>query len=197
MTKPTKLVAVRRSAGTARPAGSASRTLLELANSDLPHHTVAQGTGIPAALTATGDTQVPPEPPRLELVAEDDADEPAIHLALPDARAWGSRLVQAVTEVLAGDRPLHQLVRWTDPAVYMELYRRVRMLGLMTTASARGAKERCAIRSIHVSSPTDNVAELAAHVRYGLRSRAIALRLEVHRGRWICTALELGDPRHR
>jgi len=111
---------------------------------------------------------------------------------LPDARAWGSRLAQAVAEVLAGDRPLSQLVRWTDAVVYMDLNRRVRVLGLTTTATHRGAKERSAIRSVRVSQPAERVAEIAAHVRYGNRSRAMALRLEVHRGRWICTALELG-----
>jgi hypothetical protein len=111
---------------------------------------------------------------------------------LPDARAWGSRLAQAVAEVLAGDRPLSQLVRWTDAVVYMDLNRRVRVLGLTTTATKRGAKERSAIRSVRVSQPAERVAEIAAHVRYGNRSRAMALRLEVHRGRWICTALELG-----
>ncbi|TWD82183.1 hypothetical protein FB561_3311 [Kribbella amoyensis] len=111
---------------------------------------------------------------------------------VPDAQAWGTRLVQAVAEVLAGDRPLNQLVRWTDSTVFMDLSRRVRLLGLTTTAEARSTKERCSVRSVHVSSPVEEVAEIAAHVRYGQRSRAIALRLEIHRGRWVCTALELG-----
>jgi hypothetical protein len=93
---------------------------------------------------------------------------------------------------LAGDRPISQLVRFTDDAVFSELNRRVRMLGLTTTATSRGAKERSAVRSVRVSAPTEHVAEVAAHVRHGERSRAIALRMEIRRNRWVCTALELG-----
>jgi hypothetical protein len=111
---------------------------------------------------------------------------------VPDARDWGSRLVQAVSEVLAGDRPISQLVRFTDEAVFTELNRRVRLLGLSTTATGRGAKERSAVRSVRVCKPTRHVAEVAAHVRHGDRSRAIALRMEIRRNRWVCTALELG-----
>lgn len=112
--------------------------------------------------------------------------------SLPDAQAWATRLVQAVAEVLAGDRPIGQLIRFTDTVVFSDLNRRVRVLGLTTTATGRSAKERSAIRSVHVFTPATEVAEVSAHVRYGDRSRAIALRLEVHRNRWICTALELG-----
>ncbi|MEU4288466.1 Rv3235 family protein [Kribbella sp. NPDC026596] len=111
---------------------------------------------------------------------------------VPEAGAWASRLVQAVSEVLAGDRPISQLVRFTDDAVFTELNRRVRMLGLTTTATTRGAKERSAVRSVRVCAPTEHVAEVAAHVRHGDRSRAIALRMEIRRNRWVCTALELG-----
>ena len=111
--------------------------------------------------------------------------------SLPDAQAWGTRLAQAVAEVLAGDRPIGQLIRFTDSVVFTDLNRRVRVLGLTTTATARGAKERSAVRSVRVFSPGREIAEISAHVRYGERSRAMALRLEVHRGRWICTALEL------
>jgi hypothetical protein len=134
------------------------------------------------------DQQTVPAPPMLRLVPADDRVIPY----LPDPHAWAIRLVQAVTEVLAGDRPIGQLVRWTDSVVFTDLNRRVRVLGLTTTATARGAKERCAVRSVHVSTPAPEVAEVAAHVRHGERSRAVALRLEVHRGRWVCTALELG-----
>jgi hypothetical protein len=101
-------------------------------------------------------------------------------------------LAQAVSEVLAGDRPISQMVRYTDEAVFSELNRRVRLLGLSTTANARGARERSAVRSVRVCKPTTHVAEIAAHVRHGQRSRAIALRMEIRRNRWVCTALELG-----
>jgi hypothetical protein len=97
-----------------------------------------------------------------------------------------------VTEVLAGDRPISQLVRFTDEAVFADLNRRVRLLGLTTTATARGAKERSAIRSVRVCTPAKEIAEVSAHVRHGDRSRALAFRLEVRRNRWVCTALELG-----
>jgi hypothetical protein len=133
---------------------------------------------------ATPELDAIPAPPVLRLVPTGPS--------LPDVQAWASRLVQAVAEVLAGDRPITQLIRFTDSVVFTDLNRRVRVLGLTTTATGRGLKERSAVRSVHVFTPATEVAEVAAHVRYGDRSRAMALRLEVHRGRWICTALELG-----
>lgn len=135
--------------------------------------------------------QVPAVPavPALRLVRREDND--AVE-RLPDVQGWSARLVQAVAEVVAGDRPIGQLIRWTDGTVYAELNRRVRLLGLTTTAGRRGSAERAQVRSVHVSTPVPNVAEVAAHVRHGGRSRAVALRLEVHRDRWVCTALQLG-----
>ncbi|MEU8225784.1 Rv3235 family protein [Kribbella sp. NPDC048915] len=111
---------------------------------------------------------------------------------LPEVRAWAGRMAQAVSEVLAGDRPISQLVRFTDDAVFMELNRRVRLLGLNSTADTRGAREKSMVRSVRVFMPEPFVAEVAAHVRHGQRSRAVAFRLEVRRHRWVCTALELG-----
>ena len=110
---------------------------------------------------------------------------------LPDARMWGGRLAQAVSEVLAGDRPISQLVRFTDDQVFLELNRRVRLLGLNSTAGVRGAKEKSSVRSVRVFMPQPSIAEVAAHVRHGERSRAVALRLEIRRNRWVCTALQL------
>ncbi|MGW6195873.1 Rv3235 family protein [Kribbella sp. NPDC055110] len=111
---------------------------------------------------------------------------------LPEVGVWGARMAQAVSEVLAGDRPISQLVRFTDDVVFMELNRRVRMLGLNSTAGMRGAKEKSTVRSVRVFMPEPCIAEVAAHVRHGERSRAVAFRLEVRRNRWVCTALELG-----
>ncbi|MET9268603.1 Rv3235 family protein, partial [Kribbella sp. NPDC003557] len=117
--------------------------------------------------------------------------EPKAAPELPEVRAWGARLAQAVSEVLAGDRPISQLVRFTDDVVFLELNRRVRLLGLNSTAGLRGAKEKSVVRSVRVFMPEPFIAEVAAHVRHGSRSRAVAFRLEIRRNRWVCTALEL------
>jgi hypothetical protein len=146
-----------------------------------PAATPAESATAPAeSATAHADSAVTPGAVR------------AVGPAVPDARAWASRLVQAVSEVLAGDRPISQLVRFTDEVVFADLNRRVRLLGLTTTATGRGAKERSAVRSVRVCTPAKEVAEVAAHVRHGDRSRAIALRMEIRRNRWVCTALEIG-----
>lgn len=142
---------------------------------------------------APGIPAVPaiPAPPALRLVGPNEPAD-ALPDAVPDIYNWAPRLVQAVAEVIAGDRPIGQLIRWTDSDVYADLHRRVRVLGLTTTATARGSEGRAVVRSVHVCYPRPEVAEIAAHVRHGGRSRAVAMRLEVHRDRWVCTALRLG-----
>jgi hypothetical protein len=136
-----------------------------------------------------------PQAPMLTLVA--GAAEAPVGPAepadfVPSPRDWAGRFVQAVVEVVAGDRPLQQLVRWTDERVYADLARRVRILGLTTSAAARHRTERSHVRSVHIFQPRPDAAEVAAHVRHGRRSRAVAARLEARRGRWTCTDLTLG-----
>ena len=135
------------------------------------------------ALQYEVDEEVPPRP-TLRLVPNAPA--------LPEVREWATRLVQAIAETIGGDRPVSQLTRWTDTAVYVDVHRRVRLLGLTTTAGKRATKERSSVRSVHICRPEAGVAEVAAHLRTSGRSRAMALRLEIRRGRWVCTALELG-----
>jgi Family of unknown function (DUF6459) len=111
--------------------------------------------------------------------------------ALPDPKPWAARLVQAVTEVLAGDRPLTQLLRWVDGEVYSDIRRRV-------TVHARrqppklGSGQRAAVRSVHAAQPTADVSELCVILQRGARAAAVAVRLESRGDRWLCTALEIG-----
>ncbi|WP_130382389.1 Rv3235 family protein [Kribbella sp. VKM Ac-2569] len=142
--------------------------------------------------TNPADTAASTAPEVVKRVAGGREGRPGAAPALPEVRVWGARLAQAVSEVLAGDRPISQLVRFTDDVVFMELNRRVRMLGMNSTAGIRGAKEKSMVRSVRVFMPDPCIAEVAAHVRHGQRSRAVAFRLEVRRNRWVCTALELG-----
>ena len=110
---------------------------------------------------------------------------------LPDPRGWGARLAQAVVEVASGGRPAAQLVRWTDLDVYTQLQSKAAEAGRRGSA-ARAATSAASVRSVHVSSPADGVAEVCAVVEQGPRRRALALRLEGRDGRWQCTALALG-----
>lgn len=109
-----------------------------------------------------------------------------------DVHSWAGRFAQAVVEVLGGDRPLAQLVRWTTKGVYHDLDRRVRILSRTVTPGQRRRSIRPQVRSVHVCRPRTGVAEVSVHVRHGQRSRAIAARLELTAGRWRCTALHLG-----
>jgi hypothetical protein len=127
---------------------------------------------------------------REEGTGQDEQDDfgpiPTSRAALPAPGPWAGRLVQAVVEVIGGDRPLGQLVRWTQADVYEQL---------RTLAARRPAgwprRVRAQVRSVHVAEPLDGVAEVCAVVHDGVRARAYALRLEGADGRWCCTELIL------
>lgn len=125
-------------------------------------------------------------------------------------------LAQALVEILAGDRTLTQLVRWTSAEVYEQLHHRVQALSTCprpaTTGKsvpaappARRRRRRPRVASLHVSTPSEGIAEVSARIDHGVRSTAIALRLEqrsagrrvadggvvrrVPAERWLCTAV--------
>jgi len=127
---------------------------------------------------------------------DDFGPQPTRRAHLPEPRAWGGRLVQALVEVLAGDRPAGQLVRWTSSEVYDDVSALVPVRARPGWSRPRppGTEPpaRAAVRSVHVTEPADGVAEVAATVTRGRRTTAVALRLEGLDGRWQCTALELG-----
>jgi hypothetical protein len=108
-----------------------------------------------------------------------------------EVKTWSAVFAQAVVESIGGDRPVSQLVRWTNKAVYRDLERRVQLMRLARPAG-RPRVIRPQVRSVHVSQPTPGCAEVSVHVRHGERSRCLAARLEHRGGRWVCTALELG-----
>lgn len=109
-----------------------------------------------------------------------------------DLQVWTARFAQATVEVLAGDRPLQQLLRWTSARVYQDLERRVRILAQTAPTPHRPRTVRPQVRSVHVFRPGPHSAEVSVHVRHGHRSRAIAARLEERDGGWRCVALQLG-----
>jgi hypothetical protein len=123
-----------------------------------------------------------PTRPNLRLVTGDE----------PDLNGFATRFAQAVVEVIGGDRGVYQLMRWTTDDVYDDLSRRSAALSRATAPDPRRRRLRAQVRSVHLSSPMPDVAEISIHVRHGERSRAIAARIERIEGRWRCSALEFG-----
>ena len=104
---------------------------------------------------------------------------------------WAARFLQAVVEVVSSDRPLTQLVRWTDRTVYAEIAeRQQRVVARPQSATVRAG--RAHVVTVHVCHPTPDSAEVAARVSMGRRSRAIAARLDLRRNQWVCTAIQFG-----
>lgn len=123
--------------------------------------------------------------PVLEAVDEDRGPEPTA-----DPAHVARAIAHAVVEVLLGRRPVTQLARWVTPGVYETLQGRAaltaRVLGGRT--SGRGA----AVRRVRVCAVEPHVCEAGVVVDDGVRVRAVALRLETHRGTWRTTSLEVG-----
>lgn len=158
-----------------------------------PAQAATQGT---LALTFTLPSGVPATPrpaSRLRLVpgAPRQQTTGAAQQSVPDPHTWAGTLAQAVVEVLAGDRPSGQLLRWTTARIYADLSRRAAATARECTA-VRAGRPRAIVRRIHVSRPAEDVAEPSAVVSEGSRTRAMALRLQSCDGRWLCTALEMG-----
>ena len=165
---------------------------------------------------------------------------PAPEPPLPDPTKLSASLVLAAVEVLAGTRPVTQLVRWVSPQV-LEALSEARSRGdrrpavvdgvassptrhapmrrrpdarpsvgagppdapaarraTGTASSGRPATgpavppARATIRRTHLSRVSPTAAEASVVLVDGGRVRAAALRLEVHRGRWRATVLQIG-----
>jgi hypothetical protein len=103
---------------------------------------------------------------------------------------WVARLAQAVLEVEAAERPVMQLSRWVVPDIYRRLDRRQQLR--TRQVDPRVPRTRCPehVRSVHVCHPTPDVAEVSVVTAGAERCRALALRLERRKGRWLCTALD-------
>ena len=100
--------------------------------------------------------------------------------------------MQALVEVLSGERAARQMAAWMAPDVYDQLTSRLSAHARVPLRSRSGHGAR--IVSVHVAMVHEGAAEIAGRMVHRGRSRAIAVRLELqttHRGDqvWKCTAL--------
>lgn len=106
---------------------------------------------------------------------------------------WAQRYAQAAVEIVGGDRPVSQLLRWSTQEVYDDLVRRSRVVaraGGHRPGHGRVQPVRPVVQSVRSCFVSRQVVEVSVHVRYGRRSRALAARFELRQDRWQCSALE-------
>ena len=107
-------------------------------------------------------------------------------------RQRAARFMQALVEVLSGERAVRQMAAWMAPDVYDQLTSRLSAHARVPLRARSGHGAR--IVSVHVAMVHDGAAEIAGRMVHRGRSRALAVRLELqttHRGDqvWKCTAL--------
>lgn len=137
------------------------------------------------------------DPPRPVVVAQGRpfADVTSIEAPLRHGLAqWAGRYVQAAVEIVGGDRPVSQLLRWSSREVYQDLDRRAQLVGRAghhQPGHGRVQPVRPRVVGVHTCFLGRDRVEISARVRYGERSRAVAARfVRAQDQRWCCTALE-------
>lgn len=108
---------------------------------------------------------------------------------------WARRFAQAAVEVVGGDRPVSQLLRWASAEVYADLHHRARVVaraGRHQPGLSRVQPVRPRVVSVRSCFVRTDAVETSVHLKYGPRSRALAARFERVRQRWVCVALTFG-----
>lgn len=155
----------------------------------------------PTSVQETLSLQLAPEPGPPG-VSDVPAAVGADVIAVPDRlraemHRWTATFVQACVEVIAGERPVAQLLRWTTPTVYDELAHRAEVVaraGGHLPGHGPGQRPvlRPRVQNTRACFITRDSVEICARVRAGRRSRVLAGRVDRLDGRWQCTALAVG-----
>ena len=139
----------------------------------------------------------PPRPPG----EDDDGGRDALPRPIPlppaDKRLykWIKLFALYVVEVVCGDRPASQLVRWTTGDVGSELRYRASLTaraGAYQPGAGRNQPIRAKVKKWHAQELSDDIVEANATIEFGDGCRALALRFERKGDDWICTALNFG-----
>lgn len=118
----------------------------------------------------------------------DAADEDRGAVPDHDPGVLAGRIALAAVEALGGRRPLAQLARWLTPGVLQAVQVRAAL-----TLRVRGTSSRAPqVRRVRACAVDQHTLEASVVVEDGPVVRAVALRLETHRGAWRATVLEIG-----
>jgi len=132
----------------------------------------------------------------------DDAGDGCLGREVPEAGEapggpagdWPVRFARMLTEALAGSRPANQILPWTSKRARSQFDRLLR--GFRGAGSGQSRVLR-----VLTTRPAQDVIEMSVIAGFGVRTRALALRLERGTGQhsgavndvsdgWVCTDIE-------
>lgn len=102
---------------------------------------------------------------------------------LPDPKVWSQQLAIGIAEVLIGDRPAFQLIRYLAFDVYCSVEKQA------VKHKVAAKRVRPLLRCVQISKVNETVVNASAVIQKGARGRAIAMRLVAESDRWRCTEL--------
>ena len=101
---------------------------------------------------------------------------------LPEPEAWTKQLVTGIAEVLIGERPVFQLMRWVSFDVYREIDRQIQ-----PKTQLHATRARPFVRSLRIDATSEKVVEATAVIqkretwsRYGVKARSRKRSLALH-----------------
>lgn len=97
----------------------------------------------------------------------------------PDVERLLAAVARTTVEILAGRRPLRQLLQLVSPAVYDRLRAQ-----LSRRRQERGGAAATVVRRVLTTWPTPTSCEATVLIDRGGRTTALALRVERYRGAW-------------
>lgn len=135
---------------------------------------------------------------RTPSVQDRPGEEPVASSRADEARiaAIAASVGKAALEVLGGTRPLNQMARWLDPKSFERLQSRAAMVNSCRRRTSNGAALRLyrsiSVRSSRLCQVREGAYEASLVIAEQTRVRAVALRMELQRGSWKITELEIG-----
>ena len=111
---------------------------------------------------------------------------------LPDPGPVLRKIAPGVVEVLAGVRNVEQLSSNLSENVYLKLRDRAASLARSRSASGeKFARPDVVVKNLHHESHRPGVVQSVVLVKTKLRTRAVAIRLEMRNRRWQATSVSI------
>lgn len=152
----------------------------------VPHHPADGGIAVQGVLPLEGLADAPRAPQPSASRRRPRCEQ---ELTETELRRIAQQFCVGAVEVIYGDRPVNQLLRCTSERVYSDLAKRSALAASRRRLSAERVTHARLAR-MRLQRPSAKAVEICARLRQGDRNHALAARMELVNGRWICVALE-------